>query len=172
MKKLIIALFCLALIATTAEAGPYKAGTKDLNLGIGLGSSLYGDAVIPPISASLDFGYNKDISIGGYLGFATTSYGIGDWEWNYTHIIIGARGAYHFYNEDKIDAYGGLMLGYNIISVSEPDGYSGLGYTAESSHVTWNLFLGARYNFNPKISAFAELGYGISYLTLGVSFKI
>jgi len=172
MKNLIIALFCLTLIVATAEAGPYKAGAKDLNLGIGLGSNLYGDQVIPPLSASLDFGYNKDISIGGYLGFATTSYGYIGYEWDYTHIIIGARGAYHFYNEDKIDAYGGLMLGYNIISVSEPDGWGGVGYSSESSHITYNLFLGARYNFNPKISAFAELGYGIAYLTLGVSFKI
>jgi hypothetical protein len=32
--------------------------------------------------------------------------------------------------------------------------------------------VGARYYFTESIAAFAQVGYGIAYLTLGVSFKL
>ena len=40
-----------------------------------------------------------------------------------------------------------------------------------NSGINWSLFLGARYFFTENVGAFAELGYGISNLNLGVTFK-
>ena len=83
-----------------------------------------------------------------------------------------ARGAYHFHGFEtvpQLDPYAGLMLGYNIASYSATGGYSGpnnfgggLGYS---------FFLGARWFFTDNIAAFVELGYGVSVLNAGVSFK-
>jgi len=41
-----------------------------------------------------------------------------------------------------------------------------------SGGLTWSGFLGARYQFKEKIGAFAELGYGVSFLNLGLRLKL
>jgi hypothetical protein len=37
---------------------------------------------------------------------------------------------------------------------------------------TYNVFVGGRYYFTDNIGAFAELGYGISILNLGLCVKL
>ena len=76
---------------------------------------------------------------------------------------------------DKLDTYAGMLLGYNIVSSK----YSGTGFydtynttSPSSSSLAWSMYLGGRYWFNPKIAGMVELGYGIAYLNLGVSFKL
>ncbi|ROL60907.1 hypothetical protein D9V86_08500 [Bacteroidetes/Chlorobi group bacterium ChocPot_Mid] len=178
-------LLITLLLSTSSEllsAGPYSKDRADLNIGIGLGSTLYGDETIPPISASYEVGfpgkpneYTDKISLGGYVGFARTEY---DWwwgTWSYTHVIIGAKGSYHFYNEGDIDAYGGLIIGYEILSESYTSKTGYEDYKPVSSAnggLTYSGFVGARYYFSPSFGVFGELGYGISYLTLGVTFKM
>ena len=44
--------------------------------------------------------------------------------------------------------------------------------STSSSAVTFSLYGGARYMFNEHVGAFAELGYNIAYLSIGVSFKL
>ena len=42
---------------------------------------------------------------------------------SYAYFVLGARAAYHLKLESpKIDPYGGIMLGYNIVSFDEPSG--------------------------------------------------
>ena len=60
------------------------------------------------------------------------------------------------------------MLGYNIVSAK----VTGLGAAASSSGLAYSGFVGGRYYFSEKLAAFAEIGYGISVLTFGVSFKL
>lgn len=175
-KSLTIIIFFAIFAASTLVAeGPYNQNNSDLNIGIGLGSTLVGSMTIPPISASYEVGITDKISAGGYLGFAATEdkwgWGSDDWTWKYTNIIIGARGSYHFYNEDKIDAYGGLMLGYNIVSVTTPSAYHGGSYSASGSEFVYSIHGGGKYYFSDSFGAFAELGYGVTYFTLGVTFK-
>jgi len=151
MKYIILALAALMILSTSESfsKGPFSLNKADLNLGIGLGSTLGGDEVLPPISASYEVGFpwktnefTEKVSLGGYVGFAQTEY---DWywgTWSYTHIIVGARGSYHFYNEDNIDAYGGLMIGYDILSSSYKSkiGYEDYNYSdADGSGLRWVL---------------------------------
>ena len=44
-------------------------------------------------------------------------------------------------------------------------------YADSSSHIAWSLFVGARYYFRENMAAMAELGYGPSYLNLGLAFS-
>lgn len=184
MKQLLIALVVLLILSTSESfsKGPFTKESSDLNLGIGLGSTLGGDATIPPITASYEVAFpwktnefTENISLGGYAGFAKTEY---DWywgTWSYTHIIIGARGSYHFYNEGDIDAYGGLMIGYNILTSSweSKTGYDDyLHSSADAGGITYSGYVGARYFFSPGFGAYAELGYGIAYLSVGVTLKL
>jgi hypothetical protein len=169
MKKLIF--FCtIVLFASSAVlAQSYTKDSKMLNLGIGLGGSYTtGKVGIPPISASFEKGITDKISVGGVLGYAASKYELYGFKAEYSYILIGARGSYHFYNTDKIDAYGGAILGYNIVSSK----ITGFGSAASASGLAYSGFVGGRYLLTEKLSAFAEVGYGISLLTIGVTLKL
>jgi hypothetical protein len=180
MKK--SAFFSTALVAISifsavrVHAQAFEAGTNVVSAGIGLGSSLangytYGTQS-PGFSASYDRGIWEAgpgvISLGAYIGFKSFSYPMEDAKWNYT--IIGARGAWHFtgLNVDKLDLYGGLMLSYDNLSFSANDGYAPGSY---SSNVELTPFVGARYYFANNLGAYAELGYGVAILSIGLSYK-
>jgi hypothetical protein len=163
-----------------AQDNLFGVGDKVVNLGIGFGG--YGTwgyhASIPPVSASFEVGVKDgildvgSIGIGGFLAYAsykpsgfTTDY------WSFNRLVVGARGTFHYPLVDKLDTYGGLMVGYNGNSwkwhgtgAQTVDlGGSGLGYS---------FFVGGRYYFNEKFAAMAELGYGITTLNLGVAIKL
>ena len=167
MKKTIFAsivLLSLFFTCSYAQDNPnFAQGQYDLNIGIGLGSNLGGGL---PISASLDVGISDQISLGGYLGFVNVSQsiGFGFGEIKYNNFVFGARGAYHYHLIDNMDTYGGVMLGYNRTSAS------GGGLGVGVGGFIWSGFVGGRYIFSDAIAGFAELGYGISYLTVGVNY--
>jgi hypothetical protein len=88
--------------------------------------------------------------------------------------VVGARGAYHyngFENVPDLDVYGGVMLGYNIVKYSSNgnDEYLANSY---GSGIGFSGFLGGRWFFSDNIGAYAELGYGVSTLNVGVTFKM
>ncbi|MDA3843994.1 MAG: hypothetical protein PF588_06475 [Candidatus Kapabacteria bacterium] len=156
MKSFILLLAALLIFSTSdsiakkkgAKSGPYNMEQADLNIGLGLGGSAFaGDMTIPPISASYEVGFTDKISGGGFLAYAGSEYKYSWGTWSYTNIIIGARASYHFYSKDKIDAYGGLMIGYNIVSSSweANSGYSDYNQgDASSSALIYSIIGGAR----------------------------
>jgi len=178
MKKLLSVSIFIVLAASLSLGQTYKKGNNMLNIGIGPGlAGIYGSMDVPSISAGLQLGIHEKFSVGGIVGYSSSSYDAGsylghDYKWTYTYIVIGARGEYHFIDADikDLDLYAGLTLGYNIVSVSEPSGYSGF-YTAEGSYLLYGFHAGGRYYFTPTIGAFLELGYGVGYIVAGVTFK-
>lgn len=163
----------LTLVAISEIAlAQHSAGDMNLNVGIGLGNTLVaGTQSVPPIGASFEYGIKDEISIGGFLGYTASdipSFG-GDWKYSYT--IIGVRGSYHydFLGNEKLDTYGGAMLGYYLLNVD----YGNTGFTTggAAGAVAYTLYVGGRYAFTDNIGAFAELGYGIAFLQLGANLK-
>jgi hypothetical protein len=142
-------------------------------LGLGGVAGAYGTSGMPPISASVDYGYNENISVGGLVGISTSKEEFFGWGWEYTYIIIGARGAYHYdlLHKDNIDTYGGIMLGYNIVSSKETGTPIGIG-AASASYLIYGGFIGGRYYFTPNLAAQLELGYGMGFITVGVAYKL
>lgn len=167
------------IVAVTAQAQQFQKGTTMANAGIGLGTALgrLGKAR-PAISVAVDHGMwdiggPGVISLGGYIG--NTGYKYTDLgytaKWNYT--TVGVRGAYHyngFTNVPKLDVYGGAMLGYNIAKYSSDSGDSSLE-NSYGSGLGLTGFVGGRWFFTESIGAYAELGYGVSVLNVGISFK-
>ncbi|MDP4116996.1 MAG: outer membrane beta-barrel protein [Bacteroidota bacterium] len=177
MKKLFSILFVVAIFAGISFGQGYQKGVNNLNIGIGFGDVVggYGTQSLPPISVGLQFGIEDKISVGGILGYSSSSeewfYG----KYKYTYIIIGARGEYHFLEpSNNFDVYGGVTLGYNIVSSSweANHGYSGYSATASGSDLFYGFHAGARYAFSPKFGAFAEVGYGLGIINIGVNFKL
>jgi hypothetical protein len=182
-KILLTAVICsLAIFGVNAQTSTFDKGSHVASLGIGLGNALYTGggytSSIPPISLSYELGVKDGIfdkatlGIGGFVGYTSAKFGFTGYEWKYTNIVIGVRGALHYPLVDKLDTYAGLMLGYDIVSVTEPAGFSDYGYSALGSKFILPGFAGAKYYFTDKFAGFAELGWGIAYFTLGVSLKI
>ncbi len=166
---------CL-LLGTSAMA---QLESSILHVGIGLGNQLAlsgAESGLPPLSASLDYPVTDAITAGGYLGYTgfEVPLGFGEAKYKYSYIIIGARGTYHLdIGPEKFDPYAGLMLSYNVVNAKLTDGGGLPGATAgAASGVGFSALVGANYNFSEKMGAFAELGYGIAWLTLGLSVNL
>ena len=184
----LVLFFSLSIFS--AKAQTYKVGDNVVSAGIGLGSSIAGysyGSQTPGISLQYDRGLWQAgpgvISLGGYLGFKSYKYSASDGlndsyteKWSYT--IIGARGAWHYTGLEvpNLDLYGGVMLSYNHLHFS--GSYSnGSGSYQTSSGVSYgsdmgfSVFAGGRYYFAGHLAAFMELGYGVSYVNLGLAYK-
>lgn len=166
MMAACLAFFCSSL----SFAQAYEQGDKLLNIGAGIGSQFMasGATGTPPVSLSLEFGATDHISVGVYGGYAGAEVNTAMGDWDYTYIIAGGRGSYHFdFGGDNLDPYAGIMLGYNIASVST----TGNVPAASAGGFIWGAHAGARYLIGPKFGLFAEVGYGIAWLTGGLAFK-
>jgi hypothetical protein len=176
MKKQVLARFLVVLLlafSSSMKAQDVK-GVNFINAGIGVGTYGFVGTGGLPITASFEHGFSKNISAGLNLGFIQRKYAD---DWKYTYLVFGARGSYHF-NEvlnvqnEKLDVYGGISLNYRHYKIKyghDIDDYYG---SASGGEVDFGIHAGGRYLFSPKVGAFAELGYGISPLELGITFKL
>lgn len=165
-QKLLLAVFAFATLGlTSASAQVYQKGDNLLNLGIGLGGG-FGT----PMGASFEHGFTDKISGGAMVTYSGTSSAYPGGDIKYTYIIAGARASYHLdFGVENLDPYIGAMLGYNVATVSTPSGYAGPKLTAGG--VAYGGHVGARYYFTEKVGGFAEVGYGVANLTVGLSLK-
>lgn len=166
-----IAIIALCILMhSNSQAQSYKMGDNLLNVGIGVGVYSYGGL---PIGASFEHGFTKQISAGGFIDYLSWKNSYSSYSYSWRFIYFGARGSYHLnevlnLNNDKLDVYAGAGLGYSTVSTSDNlvSGYSGY-----SNRLFLNIHAGGRYYFSSNIAGFAELGYGVSALKLGLTFK-
>ena len=190
MKKLllVLAVTFASVSGSMAQDDVFTKGSKVLNIGVGLGGNLGGSGyktAIPPIVISGEYGLTDAlikktgegyVGVGGYLAYSSNKYEYGeingkDYGWKYSYIIIGARGAFHYQFVPKLDTYAGVMLGYNVASASVY-GHDTWNVDSDSrGGFTYSTFAGARYYFTDKFAAYAEVGYGIANLELGLAIK-
>ena len=183
MKKLLLLLLIAVFSLSQLNAQEFKNGDMVGNLGFGFGwyGYGYGTTSLPAFSLSLEKGIMDlenigPLSIGGIVGFKHATYSwypSYDWSWN--DIIIAARGAIHYdlFKVSKLYTYGGVALGLRLQSYSYYYYLSG-NYEKAHNNYTYGLFalyVGGRYYFTDKFAAYGELGYGLGYLTLGLSYK-
>lgn len=174
MKKILFCTFLMTIAIQYINAQEFKTGDNVISAGIGVGGN-YGSFATSSQTPGLSLQYERGIweiaardvvSLGGYLGYKSYTYdaGIADDKWNYT--IVGLRGAYHYngLNVENLDVYGGAMISYNILSFEGSGNYG--------SDLAATGFIGGRWYFTDAFAAMAEVGYGVAYLTLGVSLKL
>jgi hypothetical protein len=170
MKKLILlSVLIVAFIAAKAQDPLFVKGDKVVNLGIGLDN-------YATISASGEYGIIDGIADKGTIGVgAFAGYGfriLGMSHYNYSRILAGVRGTFHYPFIDKLDTYGGLGIGLQYTHWSWDAAYWGYSSSDNSVGLNAGFFLGARYYLSERLAAFAEAGYGLGYLTVGVAFKL
>ena len=186
MKKITLTLFTAFLALSLSAQEAFTSDDMVVNVGAGFGWYSYGFGAtsIPAISLSLEKGIKEidfgTLSVGGIVGYKKATYswlsGYEDYAW--TDIIVAARGALHvdLFDNDKIDTYGGVAIGLRFQSYKHydlVDLYSSQwkSVTTTSTNPLFALYVGGRYYFTNNFGAFGEVGYGLGYLTLGLSYK-
>ncbi|TAH44264.1 MAG: hypothetical protein EYC69_00225 [Bacteroidetes bacterium] len=196
-KKIISSLFILLLLSgsTFAAEPAFDKGSNVIGLALGFGvdyGNYYGvysnKAVSPTLVFTYDHGFFPEvgpgtIGIGGVIAYKSSSFKSYNYNNDYvkyrnSSLIIGLRGTYHLTilkdKNNKFDPYAGVTLGMRINDDNYRDDY----YRNYGSYYTYNrvspiagVFVGAHYNFVPAFGAFAELGYDISFLRVGINFN-
>lgn len=183
MKKIsfFIAAVLLLLGSANAQTEMFEKGTQLFKVGIGY------TAVGFPIELSYEKGIKDDLfgvegfdlGVGGYFGYFgyeeefTFDFDGSRYSWKYTNIIVGARAIGHYQIFDKLDTYSGVMLGYNVAKATfegDPD-LEDLIDDVEVGGFTYSGVVGIRYEFNPKMGAYLEAGFGVANVTGGIAFK-
>lgn len=194
MRKVIFSLIMFltisgsALLAGTNAAGSsssevapiFREGDKVLSLGFGVGTTLYSRSFhtprMVPVSLSFEYGVMDDfmiedmtIGFGGYLGFSSSR--LKAVNVDYQYYIVGGRAGLHYPVIENLDTYAGLMMGVNIINSSAPKQGNSDSKKDNDAGLISSLFLGGRYYFAEEFAVMGEIGYGVSYLTVGISFR-
>ncbi|HLT06064.1 MAG TPA: hypothetical protein VK014_00990 [Cyclobacteriaceae bacterium] len=187
VRSFTILVALLFIVSVGVQAQAFEQGTKVVSAGIGIGSSL-GSSSYTNQSPGISLLYEQGmwevggpgaISLGGYLGFKnfkqdySSSAFSSSAKWNYT--IVGVRSAYHYngLGNPNLDLYGGLMFSYNILNYTyEHSGGQNLVADSGSSSAGITLYVGGRYYFVENLGIFTELGYGISYLNIGLALRL
>jgi len=160
------AIAVLGLLVSTGNA-QYVKGCNLLGPRVGLGVNGSGIA----LGAGYEYGVTNEISVGGLFDYYSWS----EYAWaKGTYIIIGPQGNYHFGNlfkwDSKVDPFAGLVLAYESISWDLSNPYIP-GWTGSSGGLVLGGQIGIRYFVSPNLALYGQLGFGITYLNIGVDFK-
>lgn len=176
MKKILLLMAVAGISAMSMNAQSFGKEDNVAGLNVGFGGS-YG----VPVSLTYERGVydinNKmSIGVGGIVGYGGSSEKIMYGKWKYSNILLGARGAWHYTAIKKLDLYAGLTLGYDVASSkfkwNDPRDEEIIGELSSSAGgFLWGAYAGARYYFNESFGVNAEVGYGLAYLNIGVTYK-
>lgn len=189
MKKIVLVLsvmmLCAGQINAQETSSTFAKGDNVIGVGFGIGG-VYGfssyDVQTPVFGAQYDrgiveFGFGGVLGVGGFVGYKgyASKYEIGnqDFKDRYNIFIIGARGTLHYdlFKVKNLDTYAGTMIAFHAVNQKTdlPDNWD---YNSTHSSAAYaSIFAGAKYYFTPSFGAFAEVGYGVSWLTMGLAFK-
>ena len=174
-------LACVILLMVSPQAArcknEFSENDKMVSGGIGFGMyGLYGSSTTPPVFGMFEAGVAPKVSAGGIIAYSGSSEDFVYGKWSYSYVVIAARGSYHFLeNVENVDAYAGAGLGYDIVSSSVTYANPNIqhfGYTAGASYFFFDVHVGGRYFFSPKWAAMGELGYGVGFLRLGLTYTL
>jgi hypothetical protein len=185
--KIILLGLALALmlpfLSLNAQTDVFKQGDLVFSAGLGIGAphgsywSAYSKTTVPPIFIAGDYCLREDLGpgnlgVGGIMAYSAYKDKYPGWGYKYSTFSIGVRGTYHFTDlVPKLDLYGGVTLGADIVTDKAYGDYGGYDYTTNGSSALVGIFAGARYYFADSFGVMGELGYDVAILKLGVSLK-
>lgn len=179
MKKILLTIVAVLGFATLGNAQSiFHKGTSMVNVGIGFGTESNSSIVIPPLSASYEFGIvdnmfstgQGSLGLGFYTGYAKYKYDLGyipefaKSRIEYSSFVVAPQLSLHYQFVPKLDTYASLLMGYRLYSYNN-------GYKGDDGEFAWGIHVGGRYMFSPNVGAFVELGYGVSNVSAGATFR-
>ncbi len=182
MKKLLLFIVLVAISLSAHAQDVFMKGDNLIGAKIGIGNGLAASATYEKcIVDGLFNNGNGAIGIGGYLGYAHDKEEISEQGitagCKYNDIIIGVQGNLHMQFVDRLDTYAGAMIGYEIVNANnygrsdDPDFDYSHSIDVNGSGMTFSLHLGARYYLTDNLAANVELGYGVAFANIGLSYR-
>jgi hypothetical protein len=185
---LILAMTMLWCTSIFAQPLTYAEQSFSIGLGVPAISNYDYSSRSPALTAIYEYGFSDKLGIGYVGGGALLSFAGSDYDYRYldtpftseyNYVVIGPRAAYHFDMVEitgdsfwsNIDVYGGMFLGIRFQSYKYTNHSNGSEQEDNKSKLATDIFTGIRYSFHDQIGAFAELGYGVAYLNLGVNIR-
>jgi hypothetical protein len=165
----VVAVSALLLLPNSAAA---QFGKNQTYLGAHVGLSGVGSAASYGVNGEV--AYNEHIGIGAWLDTWSYGYSYTTYSWNVRYIALAGTGAYHFpvKSEPKLDPFVGAAVGYYVVHASESSAFGNFSYNGNGNRLFVGGFGGARWAFNPNLSGVARVGFGASYLTIGLDWKM
>ena len=194
MKKLnyfVLVLLAACFVVSSVDAQKrapefgFDKGDFEISAGIGLVPTFVNidaNVKIPPLSMVLSYRLKKHLSLGAYFGHSsTTQTQILDPDKNIEGFIqndfytVGLRFEGH-HQRDRMDFYGGAMIAYNFSNIttdaSNPVRLDNHELEDGADLFTYSGFIGVKYLATERLGIFGEVGYGVSLVNLGVSYKL
>jgi len=196
MKRQVLLTLIGAMLfsfALTAQSNTKKAGKFTVSTGLGIVSTYFKDGAttnIPALSLRTGYVVSKHFTVNAYFGYSSTTAsprlfddGLLTQIENKS-IVGGVRGEFRHEFTKKVELYGGGMFGISHANISEIDSQTGKAINRKAneptpynpnppkSTFTYSGFVGAAYFVQPKFGVYTELGYGISLLTAGFTFRM
>lgn len=179
-SKISFIAIIVSLLASSAVLadGPVVKGTSVLGFGIGMANRYYGfSGFSPGVKVNYEAGLWQAgpgvVTLGGTFGYTFQSYRnyiIGNgYNYSWHNFIVAARSAWHHnWGVDKLDTYAGVSAGvrFNIYN-DDGDPINNPNYKTVYPH--FGGFVGAAYYFKPALGVFAEVGYDINFVTIGLN---
>lgn len=174
---------CAFLSPQNATAQKYKVDKWEARAAIGLLPTFVKDHVkseLQPISFELRYRANKKMSIGLLLGNSVSqshqTHHTGETRMVRNHFKMAAlRGAVHSSPFEKLEMYGGMLLGYTSNNVDytntseEKEEVSYFPVQKTRDGIFFSAFIGSSYKVGDNVRLFGELSYGLSIASVGVS---
>lgn len=146
MKKILLIAAAFLGMATAASAQTFENGSNVLTATVGCG--VHGLPVTLTYERGVyEFAADHALGVGASLGFVSHD--------KSDYVLANALCNYHYTGVTNFDFYGGLRA----------------GYIGHESPFYLDFSAGARYYFNDSFAINADLGAGVSYLNVGVSYK-
>ncbi len=185
-------LTILSFTALTAQKTELAAGDWQFSTGVGLVPTYVADGghtIVPPFTARLDYHLTDKITVGAFASYSksqsnrierlngTTNI------YTSTYRMAGLRVAANTNRLKNWNIYGGLSLGYSMPQVAtetfftDPDNDrddmpTAIFGTPATNQVVYSAYLGATRYLNDKIGIYGEIGYGVSLLNVGITFRL
>lgn len=191
MTKLLPLVFlCTLLSASVLSAQSHKK--FQVATGIGIAPVYHGKNVntdVPALNLQVTYLLSENFSLGAYAGYSAStsderifSDGLRSKVENKT-TAFAIRGEFKKDWTDRLQLYSGLMIGYKAFNLREIDTQTGELVQREPDAPTpynpnqpkgdllYSAFVGTKYYFKDQIGVYGEIGYGLSLITIGTTFK-
>jgi len=188
MKKInltffpVLALLVLTMGTANAKKGDiFSVGDNNLNIQLGAGNNWYYDnyyhTSLPQLSVSYDYGLRDDwgpgvFGIGAFVSLCSYrySYPHTDNDYRVSEFNLAGRSTYHYQFFDRVDTYGGIVLGlkFKTDNIPENDIYD----NEEGIWPMGAILAGIKYYFTDNFSVMSELYAGqVAFFNIGIGLK-
>jgi hypothetical protein len=169
-----------------APARVFGEGQVDIQVALGIFPTYIADrpeSIMPPVHLGVRWLRYKYLSLGAFSGYSQSQSRDmllldsirGSWV-NQTW-FLGLESGIHYTRLDNWDLYGGLTLLYQHVwlNASSPEfekALTNVGIKNRQGRATITAFVGSRFALSSRYNVFAELGYGVSLLKVGMGVRL